>query len=322
MQRHGSVLHFKLFKFSRIITFVISFIFWGSSLSVAASWQTRQLSHFYIHYQSIDKRITQALAEQAATIYRTITEDVGYTPPRKISVYLCPTPECFRQKQPSSVRLPEWAVGVAYPNLHRIVMRSTLTLQERGHIKPIEIFKHEFAHIVIEQALAKHGGAPRWLSEGFSMYHASQWTISGQQTLEEVTLRGNFIPFAMLSTRFPSDENAARIAYAQSLSIVTFLLNDYGKPIFHKFIRNLSHGMDTNTALIYSAGVDMKRLELDWQASLKKRYSWIKYLIKNIGLFWFALSVGFLIIYLIKRRKVKHIHERWEEEEASESSEM
>ncbi len=313
MQRYRCLA--TLFKFLRITLFLFSFIFWGPSLSVAASWKTQQLSHFYIHYQPIDSRIAQVLSEQADVIYRTITEDVGYKPPRKISVHLCPTSESFRRKQPSSVKLPEWAVGAAYPDLHRIVMRSALTLQERGHIRPLEIFKHEFAHIVIEQALTKRGGAPRWLSEGFSMYHARQWEISGQQTLEEVTLRDNFIPLAMLSTAFPADEKAARIAYAQSFSIVNFLLNDYGKSIFHKFIRNLRNGMNTDTALIYSAGVNVKGLELEWQASLKKRYSWTKYLIKQIGLFWFVLSVGFVIIYLLKRRKVKRIHERWEAEE-------
>lgn len=306
-----------LTKFLRIIRFAFSFIVLCSSFSVAASWETQQLPHFSIYYQPIDSRIAQALIKQADTIYRTITEDAGYAPPRKISVYLCPTPECFHQQQPMTVKLPKWAVGVAYPGLNQIVIRSALTLQERGYIKPIEIFKHEFAHIVIEQALAERGGAPRWLSEGFSMYHARQWTIAGQRTLEEVTLRNDFIPLAMLTTAFPSDEKTARIAYAQSYSVVTFLVNNYEKPIFHKFINNLRKGMDTNTALVYSAEVNLEDLELEWQASLKKRYSWIAYLI-NIGLFWFALSVGFVIIYLLKRQKMRRVQKRWEEEETLE----
>ena len=302
-------------RFSRILRFLVAFILLNSSLSFATAWETLQLPHFYIHYQPIDRRIAYKLADQADNIYQTITEDVGYTPKRKIAVYLCPTPECFHQKQPSSFNLPEWAAGVAYPALNRIVMRSALTIKEkRGFIKPVEIFKHEFAHIVLEQALAKRGGAPRWLSEGFSMYQAKQWTVYGQRTIEEVTLRNNFIPLTVLTTTFPSDEKAARIAYAQSFSLVAFLLNNYGRPVFHKFINNLKEGLDTNTALIYSAGVNLKRLELEWQASLKKRYSWISYL-ANIGLFWFVLSVGFVIIYLIKRQRAKQIQEQWEEED-------
>jgi hypothetical protein len=286
-----------------------------------ASWKVLQLPNFFIHYQANDQRVAQVLAAQADNIYRTVTEDVGYAPRRRVFVYLCPTPECFHQKQPTHDKLPEWAVGVAYPSLNRIVMRSGLTAKEKGYIEPIGIFKHEFAHIVLEQALEKRGGAPRWLSEGFSMYEAKQWTISGQRTLEEVTLRDAFIPLMMLTTAFPSDEKTARIAYTQSLSLVAFMLNHYGKPIFHKFIENLREGMDTNTALIYSAGVNLTRLELEWQAYLRKRHSWFSYL-ASIGLFWFLLSVGFVIAYLIKRQKVKRIQERLEEEEQVEEEHL
>jgi hypothetical protein len=301
-------------SYSQIIQVVVVSIVLFSSLSGAASWKTLQPSFFFIHYQTSDERIAQALATQADSIYQAVTGDVGYLPQGKIAVYLCPTPECFRQKQPARVKLPDWAVGVAYPALNRIVIRSRLTFDEKGSINPIEIFKHEFAHIVLEQALEKRGGAPRWLSEGFSMYQAKQWTLHGQRIIEETTLRDNFIPLAMLTTAFPADEEAARIAYAQSFSLVAFMLNDYGKPIFHKFIDNLRKGMNTNTALSYSAGVNLKRLELEWQASLKKRHSWFSYL-TNIGLLWFVLSVTFVVIYLIKRQKMKRIQERWEEEE-------
>lgn len=281
----------------------------------ASSWETWKSPHFYIHYHASEHRTIQAVLHRAEQIYSTISADVGYTPSAKITVYLCPTRACFQHKQPSLHKVPGWAVGVAYPALNRIVMRSALTLQEgRYQIKPVEIFQHEVAHIILEQALAPRGGAPRWLSEGFSMYHARQWTIHGQRTIEEVTLRNNFLPLSMLVTGFPADEQAARIAYAQSFSVVSFMLNEYGQAIFHQFITNLRHGMETNQALVSSAGVDITRLELEWQASLKKRYSWFSYL-SNIGIFWFAGSLIFLLAYFVKRYKVRRIHQQWEEEE-------
>jgi len=299
---------------------ILIILLWGillSSSNVNASWETLSISHFFINYQVNDKHIADVLAAQGDAIYRIVTEDVDYAPQRRIFVYLCPTPECFHQKQPSDTKLPEWAVGAAYPALNRIVIRSMLTAQEEGVIQPVEIFKHEFAHIVLEQALVKRGGAPRWLSEGFSMYIAKQWTLSGERTLEEATLRQTFIPLTMLTTAFPADEKTARIAYAQSLSLVTFMLHYYGKPLFHQFLENLQNGMDTDTALSYSTGDTLTRLELKWQADLHKRYSWFSYLI-NIGLFWFLLSVIVVIAYLIKHYRAKRMQARWEEEEAEE----
>ena len=73
--------------------------------------------------------------------------------------------------------------------------------------------------------------------------------------------------------------------------------------------------MDTNAALFYSTGRDLNQLEREWQTYLKKRYTWFSYLINNIGLFWFILSVSFVIIYLVKRYKMKRIQEQWEEDE-------
>ncbi|MCP4396224.1 MAG: hypothetical protein GY801_02790 [bacterium] len=289
-----------------------------SCSAFAESWEGLSTAHFYIHYQPVDRRIVQQIQKKSAVIHQTITADIAYEPKRKIAVYLCPDFECFQQKQPSPHKAPQWAVGLAYPHLNRIVMRSALKPGEGGRIKPLEIFRHELAHIILEQALTERGGAPRWLSEGFSMYHAGQWTIHGQRSIEEVTLRGSFIPLSLLTTGFPADEQAARIAYAQSFSVVAFLLHEYDRLFFHKFIAALKRGMDTDTALRASFGMSAKRLELHWQASLKKRYSWFGYLSAS-GLFWFVLSLIFLLVYLLKRQQVKRIRQRWEEEEEFEN---
>ena len=278
-----------------------------------ASWQTAALPHFYVHYQPVDASVAKQIISRAEPIFQTISDDLGFAPPRKIAAYLCPTAECFRQRQPSPNAVPEWAVGVAYPELNRVILRSALRPDE-GRINPVDVFTHEVAHIVLEQALAPRGGAPRWLSEGFAMYHAREWTLAGQRVIEETTLRKTFLPLNVLMNSFPADEHAARVAYAQSFSLVAFMLNEYGQVIFHKFIRRLQAGDDVNAALLHSAGVSLARFEMEWRHSLEKRYSWWTYL-PEIGLFWFLISVGFFIAYLVKRHKANVIQAQWEQEE-------
>ncbi|GAK54558.1 hypothetical protein U14_05845 [Candidatus Moduliflexus flocculans] len=209
---------------------------------------------------------------------------------------------------------------MAYPELNRVILRSALRPDEGRLVNPIDVFTHEVAHIVLEQALAQRGGAPRWLSEGFAMYHAREWTLSGQRVIEETTLRKTFLPLNVLMNSFPADENTARVAYAQSFSLVAFMLNEYGQKIFHNFIKRLQAGDDVNAALIHSAGVNVARFEMEWRHSLETRYSWWTYL-PEIGLFWFLISVGFFIAYLVKRHK-SHLKEaQWEREEQIERSE-
>ena len=281
----------------------------------AAVWQTRSVPHFYFVYQLRDAALIETLAAESDAIYQQITADVGYAPARKITVYFCPTADEFRQKQPAGVTLPDWAVGVAYPALHRIVMRSAVTSPARERLVPRDVFQHEFAHIVLEQALASSGGAPRWLSEGFAMYHAKEWRLTGQQTLAEVALRDAFLPLAVLTTSFPADETAARLAYAQSFSLVAFFLHDFGRPTFHRFLNYLQSGLDTNTALRAATGLDLKHFEIKWQRALRKRTSWLTYLSER-GLFYFLLSLVVLLAYVVKQWKAKRLQQRWEDEEA------
>ncbi len=300
----------------RLFTIGVLTVFFSLPIVYCASanWQTIALPKILLHYQAIDAPVAQAIAQRAEQMYAALTNTVGFTPRSTIYVYLCPTAECFRQQQPGSTRLPEWAVGVAYPQLNRIVMRSALMPGEGERIRPVEIFQHELAHIVLEQALADHGGAPRWLSEGFSMYAAAQWTTGGQRTLEEVALRDQFLPLTFLTASFPDNEEAARIAYAQSFSVVAFLLKSYGKYAFQDFILNLRNGMDTNSALLHATGRSLKSVELEWQNALRLRYSWWMYAIRYGG-FWFALSMLFVVAYLIKRIKMRRIQAGWESED-------
>ena len=280
----------------------------------SAEWQTFTRSGVIVHYHSIDAPIARAIDQRVESMYAALTDTVGFTPGTTIYVYLCPTAQCFRQQQPGATRLPEWAVGVAYPQLSRIVIRSTLAPGEGEHIRPVEIFQHELAHIVLEQALANRGGAPRWLSEGFSMYAAAQWTTHGERTLEEIALRDAFLPLSLLTASFPANEDSARMAYAQSFSVVAFLLKSYGQYAFQDFILNLRNGMDTNSALLHATGRSLKSVEQEWQEALRLRYSWWLYAIRYGG-FWFGASVLFLVAYVIKRLKMQRIQATWEDEE-------
>lgn len=308
-------MRFLRFLTISIISITLSISHPQPGYSEDTDWQTSTFSNILLHYQTVDTSVADAIARQAENIYHTIIDIVGYTPPATIYVYLCPTPECFRQHHPGNTPLPDWAVGVAYPELSRIVMRSALSVDEGGRLRPVEVFQHELAHIVLEQALAEQGGAPRWLSEGFSMYMAAQWTTHGQRTLEEVTLQNAFLPLSLLTTSFPANKESAHIAYTQSFSVVAFLIKTYGKYAFQDFIQNLRTGMDTNSALLHATGRGLKSVEQEWQEALHMRYSWWMYVLRYGG-FWFGLSLLFIVAYVVKRWKMKRVQAEWERQEA------
>lgn len=280
--------------------------------ALAEEGKTLPTRHFYLHYLVENQKLAELLSLKVDKIYQEVTEDLGYKPKAKVSVYLCPTEVCFKEKQPYSQDVPHWAVGVAYPSLNRIVMRSSLVIQGQV-LDPVQLFKHEFAHIALEQALESIGGAPRWLSEGFAMYEAKEWGVPEEMTLQEVALLENFIPLSELTLSFPSDVARARIAYAQSLSLVTFILNTYGKDALHRLIKNLGEGISPETALRRATGVDLSTLERDWQRNLKEKHSWIP-VVTSITVLWGFITLIFLGAYLFKKRRIREIEKTWEEE--------
>jgi|GEM_PF-945921 len=297
------------------ILFILGFLWLGgiAPLAFAEEWTTLPTGHFYIHHVKGNQKIAELLSRKVEDVYGEVVSDLGYAPKAKISVYLCPTETCFREKQPYPERVPPWAVGVAYPSLNRIVMKSPWGVKGQV-VDPVQLFKHEFAHIALEQALEPVGGAPRWLSEGFAMYQAKEWGLPEEEVLQEVALLDSFLPLSQLTRSFPADAATARIAYAQSLSLITYLMNEYGKEAFHRLIKNLGEGISPETALRRATGVELEVLEQNWRQALREKHSWIP-IIASTTVLWFLATLIFIGAYLSKRRRAQKLEEIWEEED-------
>ncbi|MGA0868129.1 MAG: hypothetical protein ACO3UM_04290 [Planctomycetota bacterium] len=92
------------------------------------------------------------------------------------------------------------------------------------------VLAHELVHVLIDQYAGEFAPTvPRWVHEGLAQ-HLSGGTYLG--TREEDLLYpaavGRLPRFRELVRRFPDDEGARRVAYAQSVSFVAFLARKVG----------------------------------------------------------------------------------------------
>ena len=97
-------------------------------------------------------------------------EDLGIDFEERTKVYLAPSFRKFQEIQPGG-EIPSWAIGVAYPSLNLIIIKSPRAIK-RGHIDLIKVFKHEFTHIALGRAFKGREKVPRWLDEGLAMYES------------------------------------------------------------------------------------------------------------------------------------------------------
>jgi hypothetical protein len=149
------------------------------------------------------------------------------------------------------------------------------------------------------------------------MYQAKEWGLPEEMTLQEVALLDTFIPLSRLTHSFPTDTAAARIAYAQSLSLIVYMMDEYGKQAFHRLIKNLGEGIDPETALRRATGVDLGTLEQNWRLALREKHSWIP-IITSTTVLWGLITAMFFGAYLYKKKRAKKLEETWEEESMGE----
>jgi hypothetical protein len=168
--------------------------------------------------------------------------------------------------------------------------------------------KHELCHLLLHKNIQRKN-LPVWLDEGIA-----QWVSGGladiimdrYSVLDEAILSNRYIRLRSLEKGFPDDGRRLSLAYAESKSLVDFIISEYGPDGLLKLLGYLKDGDGINSAILKSFSVSFDEIEKRWYDSLKKRATFLTFLINNLYeiLFFIAallLIYGFIRV-IIKRR--------------------
>ncbi|MDQ2682522.1 MAG: peptidase MA family metallohydrolase, partial [Chloroflexota bacterium] len=75
-----------------------------------------------------------------------------------------------------------------------------------------------------------------------------------------------------LISAFPFNPGDARLAYAQSFSMVTFVIDTWGDEAILEIVNQYAEGSSHDDVLREAVGMDLSELEQRWLASLDDRY--------------------------------------------------
>lgn len=135
---------------------------------------------------------------------------------------------------------------------------------------PHDVLRHELAHIVMRQALkGPFGNAPAWLDEGTAVYAQSQ-PLSGEEGVLQSAIRGNrvFSLRMMTSGSLARSESDVNLFYAQSWSVVSYLIETHGEEKFAALLAALREGNAIDEALESVYGFDQDGLDNAWRESV------------------------------------------------------
>lgn len=265
-------------------------------------------SLFFNFYYEKDSLPISSLTKNADLATLKVKELTGFAPKEKIDVFIAADKKEFKKFQPKKARVPDWAVGVAFPAQNRMV------LLKKKNTSLAPVFRHELNHILLGQAFRGKEKVPRWLDEGLAMILAGEWNLSSMAAMTGAVLTGSVLPMEEITTHFPYEESRARLAYAQSFYFISFLKRKFGDNAFRAFLSEYSRHHNFNLAIRRAYFLDWWEVEGLWQQYLRLRFNWIP-LITSTGFLWFVASLIFVFGYFHKKRKSRLKLKQWEEEE-------
>jgi hypothetical protein len=292
---------------------IIIFLFVHPPSALALENKRLETKHFSFYFLPIDKPIAVDLMHQVESIRSQIIDDLGVEWETKTKVYLAHSEEIFQQLQPQKKKVPGWVVGMAYPALNLIILK-TFRIEKGSYPNILSSFKHELTHIAIGRAF-KWYPIPRWLNEGLAMYEAREWRLGRISNMTRAVLTKKLIPLKELTENFPREYRYATLAYDQSFYLVSYLLSKKGRKTFHQFIREYGKGKQLERVLFETYGVSLVELEEEWIAHLKLRFSWLPLAFSTTTI-WFVITMIFLVSYWRKRRDNYLKQAEWEEEDS------
>jgi hypothetical protein len=156
----------------------------------------------------------------------------------------------------------EWTGGVAYPRLGIIAIGISPTSIDWGK----RAVAHELAHLVTHQmTLNPYSDMPRWLDEGLAMYAEGAMELTFFNALSWAIANDDLISVPSLASPFSAYPVAAVISYAESYSLVEYLIITYGHDKMLELLNTFSQGAGYDEALEAVYGFDMRELDSLWR---------------------------------------------------------
>ena len=156
----------------------------------------------------------------------------------------------------------EWAGGLAFISYNILLITISPELRQ----EEITGLVHELAHLLVrELAFNCFGGLPTWLNEGLATYAQGLLSPYLQSALDQAISADSLITLRSLSSSFPAAHGGASLSYAQSRSLVAYLIDAHGWEKIRELLAVFQEGSTYNDALLRVYGFDMDALDQEWR---------------------------------------------------------
>jgi len=241
----------------------------SSTPVLAAEWKEYKRQRFIIYYKKAPFNFVESVEKAAGQYYTEITENLGFTRYKgwnwderaKIYIYDNADDYVVSGKQAG------WSHGVASPR------DKIIRTFPSAHGFFDSTLPHELGHIIFREFIGFKAQIPSWFEEGVAMNQEKAQRWGAHDTVRQAIKDGTFKTLDELSMtrlRYKSGKDLINLFYAESASVVNFLVNEYGKQRFVRLCRKLKKGGP------FSWAVDSIYVRFKKISDLNN--AWVKYL--------------------------------------------
>lgn len=227
-------------------------------------FEVRERDNFSIKFESVHNRdLADALIQVLRDAYREVGRDFDLYPDSTVPVIVYPQSDLGRLAY-----FPDWAAG-AYDGKIRF---GENVWKQNLHMKAV--LYHEYTHVLVRMAAG--GNVPFWLNEGLAEYEARTFKaphMTGGRKKMLHSAQRLFTLSELADMNIPSlsrlQPQAIELAYAQSESFVTWLLEKYSFRDMRSLLARLGRGETIQTAISGELNEELSMLEQKWREQLE-----------------------------------------------------
>jgi hypothetical protein len=225
-------------------------------------WQTLQAGNILLHWYAGDQNFAMTLLDAAEQAQRLLAEDIGTRLGRDVHLYIYADSEDMRE---AVLFEAGWTGGLAYSD-HAIVL---IGINESNLAWGLDSIAHEMAHVIIGKAVDHcYSALPSWLSEGLAVYAEGELDEASGEVLEEAITQDILFSVRSLSDGFSEHAGRAHLSYAQSYSLVDYLISTFGQQKMLELLEAFQSGYRYDHALHQVYGFDADGLDGLWRQTV------------------------------------------------------
>lgn len=267
------VWSFSWAKKSGSIFYLLAFLFICNFSWAAANdnWHIIKSTHFIVYYKNASNRFIERLIDTAEDCYGKIADDLGFRrqdfwlKDKRAKIYIYDNSEDYQ----TATSQPAWSSGCAVgreKEIHSFPYASAFFDR---------VLPHEMGHIIFREFVGVDNSAvPLWLDEGVASYQENAKRSSSNILVIKAIKAGSVIGLEKLNSLNPEqilDRQVVETFYAEAVSVVCYLIKQFGEDNFVYFCRRLRDTRDLNKALNYTYSLkNIRELEQAWQRYLER----------------------------------------------------